>query len=150
MTERGERRSILRQGFILLLIAFLTGFGIVAGGPHAPGWMATHLTLMMTAGFIIMVGLVYDDLKLSPRQRSVLRFAVVADGYWGALAGAFATVFGVPGPVSGHGAQPSGWAAAVFFSVFIPVLTILPFVCTGLVVYGLRGRDEPGAGPSVS
>jgi hypothetical protein len=140
----GERRSILRQGFILLLIAFLMGFGIVGGGPKAAGWMATHLTLMITGGFTIMVGLLWHDLKLSPRLRKLLRFAVVAGGYWGALAGTFATVFNVPGPVSGHGAQPSGWAATLFFSLFIPVLTILPFVFGGLVLYGLRGKDEPG------
>ncbi len=134
------RRSILRQGFVVLLLGFTSGFGIVAGGPRAPAWMATHLTLMITAILIIGVGLVFDDLVLSPRQRSILRFAVVLDGYWGALAGVFATIFRVPGPVSGHGATPAGWTAAVFFGVFIPVLTVLPFLFGGLVLYGLRGE----------
>jgi hypothetical protein len=138
------RRSILRQGFIILLLGLLAGFGIVAGGPKAPSWMATHLTLMLTAVLIVLVGLVYDDLNLSPKQRAMLRFAVVADGYWGGLTGVFATLFSVPGPVSGHGAHPTGWAATVFFSVFIPPLTLLPFLFTGLTLFGLRGtaRDS--------
>jgi hypothetical protein len=51
----------------------------------------------------------------------------------------------VPGPVSGGGAQPEGWAATVFFSVFIPVLTVLPFVFAGLTLYGLRGPSEKPA-----
>jgi hypothetical protein len=142
MTASDERRAVLRQGFIVLLIAFLTGFGIVAGGPMARGFMGTHLTLMITAVFIILIGLVWNDLVLSDRQRKVLRFAVVLDGYWGALSGLFATLTRIPGPATGNGAQPSGWAATVFFSVFIPVLTILPFVFGGLALYGLRNRGS--------
>jgi hypothetical protein len=143
MAESSARRSILRQGFIILLLGLLCGFGIVGGGPHAASWMATHLTLMITAVFIILVGLVWNDLRLSPRQRAVLRFALVFDGYWGGLAGAYATVFSIPGPVSGHGAVPSGLPASIFFTAFIPVITVLPFLFTGLVLYGLRGADEP-------
>ena len=100
---------------------------------------------MVTAVLILLAGLVWDELVLSDRQRKVLRFAVVLDGYWGALAGVFATVMRIPGPVTGHGAQPSGWPASVFFSVFLPVLTILPFVFTGLILYGLRAQASPGA-----
>ena len=85
------------------------------------------------------------DAAVRGRQRKVLRFIAVGDGYWGALAGAFATVFDVPGPVTGAGAQPHGWPAAVFFSVFIPLLTVFPFIFTGLVVYGLRGNDPQRA-----
>jgi hypothetical protein len=136
------RRSILRQGFIVFLLALLAGFGVVAGGPHARGWLATHLTLMLTAVVIVLVGLIWDELVLGPRQRAVLKFAVVLDGYWGAVSGAFATLFEIPGPVSGHGATPSGWPATLFLSVFIPVLTILPFLFTGLVLYGLRGEKR--------
>ncbi|HXI56090.1 MAG TPA: hypothetical protein VNO55_08525 [Polyangia bacterium] len=139
MPNDSVQRSIIRQGFVVLLLAFLTGFGIVAGGPRARGWMATHLTLMLTAVFIVLVGLVWNRLVLSGRQRAVLRFAVVFDGYWSLLSGVFATLFAIPGPATGGGAQPAGWQAAVFFTVFIPVLTILPFVFTGLVLYGLRG-----------
>ena len=145
MANDSAQRAIIRQGFIILLIALLTGFGIVAGGPRARGWMATHLTLMITAVFIILVGLVWSRLVLTPRQRAVLRFAVVLDGYWGLLSGAFATIFSIPGPATGGGAQPTGWPATVFFTVFIPVLTVLPFIFTGLVLYGLRGsgpRDD--------
>jgi hypothetical protein len=69
----------------------------------------------------------------------VLRFAVVFDGYWGLVLGVCATLFAIPGPATGGGAQPGGWQAAVFFALFIPVLTILPFVFTGLVLCGLRG-----------
>jgi hypothetical protein len=137
------RRSILRHGFIVLLIGFATGFGVAAGGPAARGWLGTHLTVMITAVFIILVGLVWNDLVLSERQRAVLRFAVVLDGYWGVAAGVFATLTRIPGPVSGGGAAPSGWPATVFFSLLLPVLTILPFVFVSLVLYGLRGKHVP-------
>jgi hypothetical protein len=147
MSSDPVRRSVLRQGFIVLLIGFFAGFGIVSGGPHARGWLGTHLTVMITAVFMILIGLVWDDLVLSKGQRRVLHFALVLDGYWGFVAGAFATVFAIPGPVSGHGVQPSGWPATVFFGVFLPVLTILPFVFVGLTLYGLRGaptsREDP-------
>ncbi|HVV52580.1 MAG TPA: hypothetical protein VHO06_23130 [Polyangia bacterium] len=134
-------RSVTRQGFIILLLAFVLGFGIIPGGPHARGWMAAHVTTMLTAGFVILIGLTWERLRLSPRQRRILRFTAVGDGYWGVLAGVFATLFDVPGPVTGGGAHPAGWTAAVFFSAFIPVLTVFPFVFCGLVIYGLRGDD---------
>ena len=139
------RRSILRQGFIVLLIGFATGFGVAAGGPMARAWLGTHLTVMITAVFIILVGLVWNDLVLSARQRAVLRFTVVLDGYWGVAAGVFATLTRIPGPVSGGGAQPSGWPATVFFGLFLPVLTLLPFIFVTLVLYGLRGKEPPQA-----
>ena len=71
------RRAILRHGFVVLLLGLLSGFGVAAGGPLARGWLGTHLTLMLTAVFIVLVGLVFEDLVLSPRQRSVLAVAVV-------------------------------------------------------------------------
>src|SRR5437660_1168592 len=37
-------RSLLRQGFMLLFLSFAFGFGIVAGGPRARGWLSVHLT----------------------------------------------------------------------------------------------------------
>jgi hypothetical protein len=142
MSTDSVRRSILRQGFIVLLIGFATGFGVVAGGTTARAWLGTHLTIMLTAVFMILVGLVWNDLVLTDRQRRVLRFAIVLDGYWGIIAGVFATLLSIPGPVSGGGRQPSGWPATVFFTAFIPVLTILPFVFSTLVLYGLRGTER--------
>ena len=56
--------------------------------------------------------------------------------------GAFASLTSVPGPATGGGEQPEGWAATVFFSAFIPVLTILPFVFAGLTIHGLRASAE--------
>jgi hypothetical protein len=140
MTDPGGR-SLIRQGFIVLLLAFVLGFGIIPGGPRARGFMGAHVTAMFTAGFIILIGLCWDRLRLSPRQQKILRFTAVSDGYWGLLAGVFAAVFDIPGPATGGGAQPSGWPAAVFFTVFIPVLTIFPFIFAGLVIHGLRGQE---------
>lgn len=85
----------------------------------------------------------WNDLALSRRQRAVLRFAIVLDGYWGIAAGVFATLTAIPGPVSGGGAVPSGWPASVFFRLFLPVLTLLPFVFASLVLFGLHGKASP-------
>ena len=71
MSSDSVRRSILRQGFIVLLIGFATGFGVVAGGTSARAWLGTHLTIMLTAVFMILVGLVWNDLALSERQRRI-------------------------------------------------------------------------------
>jgi hypothetical protein len=135
-------RSVMRQGFVILFLSFLLGFGVIPGGARARGFMAVHTTAMLTGVIVILIGLSWERLRLSPRQRRVLRFAAVADGYWGILAGVFATAFAVPGPVTGGGAQPHGWTALVFFTVFIPVLTILPFVFAALVIHGLRGDTD--------
>ncbi len=139
-------RSIIRQGFIVLFGAFLLGFGIIPGGPRARGFMSAHITAMIGAALIILVGLVADRLVLTSRQRKVLRFSAILDGYWGLATGLYATIFNIPGPVTGAGAKPAGLAATVFFIAFIPVITILPFIFTGLTIYGLRASPaEPSA-----
>jgi hypothetical protein len=142
MSQDAVSRSLIRHGFIVMLLGFLTGFGIVAGGPHARGWMGTHITLMITALFIVVTGLVWSQLRLSRWAGAVLRFALLFDGYWSAAAGAFGTLWAIQGPATGHGPQASGWPVMVFFTVFIPVLTVLPFIAVGLILYGLRARSE--------
>ena len=71
MTGRAGR-SLLRQGFIFLFLAFALGFGVVAGGPHARAWMSVHVTAMLTAVFAVLIGLCWEKLALSPRQRAIL------------------------------------------------------------------------------
>lgn len=137
---QGTARSIVRHGFVVLLLALLLGFGVAKGGAPARAWMGAHITALIVGALIVLVGLVWDQLSLGARGRAVLRWAAVLDGYLSVVAGAFAALAGIPGPATGGGAQPSGTAGMVFLGGFIPVLTLLPFLFVGLTLYGLRGE----------
>jgi hypothetical protein len=140
--NQSESRSILRHGFVVVLLSLLMGFGIVKGGPQARSWMGAHVTAFILGAIIVLIGFSWDRLALSPRQRAVLRLTAIADGYLSVIAGAFAAIFGVPGPVTGGGAQPQGLTGTLFFVAFIPLLTILPFIFTGLMIFGLRSAPS--------
>lgn len=106
--------------------------------------MGIHVTIMLTAVIAVVIGLAWDRFALGYVQRRVLYWSVVVNGYWGLVGGVIATVYRIPGPVSGGGVQPApGWPASVFFTAFLPVITVLPFVFSGLAIYGLRGKPEP-------
>jgi hypothetical protein len=143
MPARG--RSLIRQGFILLFLALLMGFGVAAGGPSARSWMGGHITALMSGMLAILIGLCWDRLVLSPGQRSVLFWSVVIFGYLGEVAAVYAAALGIPGPATGGGAKPEGPAGMFFLFGFIPILTVLPLTFCGLMLYGLRG-DGRSAG----
>src|SRR5690349_21230253 len=65
-----QRRRLLRHGFIFLFLASWLGIA-TAILPHPRAWMTAHLTALLTCPILVVIGLAWRELRLTPRQRSI-------------------------------------------------------------------------------
>jgi len=140
------RRSIVRHAFVILTVAFLLGLAAgVTGGNHHPNarlWLASHLTGILVAVMIAVVGLAWNELALGERARKVLFFVTVPMNYYALVVlGIFAPAMGVPQPIAAPGLPPvASWVQGIMVFSLI-VVTISSLLMSILVVLGLRVRE---------
>jgi hypothetical protein len=135
------RRSILRHAFIILTAAFLLGLiaGANAQTPRGRLWMGSHLTGILVALMVAVVGLTWDDLRLGARASQVLWFVAVPVNYFlMATLGFFAPALGIPQPIATPALPaPAAWLTGAMATCLV-IATISSLTLSGLVVYGLR------------
>jgi hypothetical protein len=145
------RRTILRHAFVILTVAFLLGLAAgVAGGsrhPHARLWLASHVTALLVAVMIAVIGLAWSELELGERARKVLYFVTVPMNYYALVVlGVLAPALGVPQAIAAPGLPPApSWMQGLMgFSLI--VVTASSLLMSSLLVFGLRG---PVAGAKI-
>jgi (hydroxyamino)benzene mutase len=132
------KRRLLWHGMFLFLLGLLTGF--VEQKFHNPRMgLAAHLEGVMNGTFLVALGAVWTEVRLSPRPK--------AAAYWSALYGTYANwavttlaaIFGTaamsPITGAGHSAQP--WQEGVVTLGFMSVGIVI-VACSILVLSGLR------------
>jgi hypothetical protein len=133
-----QRRSLLRLGATLLLIAAAMGLAaaLPLANPHR--WMTAHVTAIMLGTLIMVEGLVWNDLHLSPSQRRWMMRLVYLSVWSGVALGVATALLDIPGPATSPGLQPSGLQAPVLFSLLAIIVptTVASWV---LLWLGLRG-----------
>jgi hypothetical protein len=137
-----QRRRLLRHGFIFLFVGVCLGIA-TAVLPHPRAWRAAHLTALLTCLILVAIGLVWGELRLTGRQRSIGLITGFTSAYLGLAANIFSAIVDLPGPASHPGVAPPMPQAAVFFTLLAIVVptTLISF---GLVMYGMRGESEIG------
>jgi hypothetical protein len=137
-----QRRRLLRHGFIFLFVGVCLGIA-TAVLPHPRAWRAAHLTALLTCLILVAIGLVWRELRLTGRQRSIGLITGFTSAYLGLAANIFSAIVDLPGPASHPGIAPPMPQAAVFFTLLAIVVptTLISF---GLVMYGMRGESEIG------
>jgi hydroxylaminobenzene mutase len=137
------KRRLLWHGMFLFLLGLLTGFVEQKFNNPRMG-LAAHLEGVMNGTFLIALGAVWAEVKLS------LRLKVAA--FWSALYGTYANwavttlaaIFGTaalsPITGAGHSAQP--WQEGIVTFGFMSVgITIIVFSI--VVLWGLRRTTTP-------
>jgi hypothetical protein len=139
------RRSILRHAFVILTVAFLLGLtaGASAGGPRGRLWMGSHLTGILVALMVAVVGLTWDSLRLGARAGRLLWFVTVPVNYFLlATLGILAPLLRVPQPIATPALPaPPGWLAGAMGACLL-IATVSSLTLSGLVVYGLRDGER--------
>jgi hypothetical protein len=135
-----QRRRLLRHGFVFLFVAVWLGIA-TATLPHPRAWLAAHLTAFFTCLILVAIGLVWRELRLTERQRSIGLAAGFTSAYLGLAGNIFGAIVDLPGPASQPGVPPPMPQAAVFFTLLAIILpaTLIAF---GLVLYGMRGEPD--------
>lgn len=134
-------RDMIRHGFILILIALVSGLFIPAMRIPRLG-LSAHTIGLLGGVLLIGVGAVWQQFGLSPRQRRVLHWSWLGSSYlnWlGCLVGAVVGA-GRMTPVASAGAVASPAAEAVV-GVLLAGVAVTSFVAAGLSVWGLRSRE---------
>lgn len=133
-----QRRRFLRHGFTFLFLAVWLGIA-TATLPHPRAWLAAHLTAFFTCLILVTIGLVWRELRLTDRQRSIAQVAGFMSAYLGLAGNIFIAIVDLPGPASHPGVTPPMPEAAVFFTL-LAVIVPATLIAFGLVMYGMRGE----------
>lgn len=138
-------RSIIRHGFILILIALVTGLLLHAMQIPRLG-LSAHTIGILSGVLLIGIGAIWSVFKLSARQFFIMYWGWVYSSYanWlGCLVGAF-TGAGQMTPLASSGAQAST-AAESAVAVLLISVAITSLVAVTLSIWGLRGHSASGA-----
>lgn len=136
-----QRRRLLRHGFVFLFLGAWLGIA-TATLPHPRAWLAAHLTAFLTSLVLVAIGLVWRELRLTERQRSIGLLTGLASAYLGLTANIFSAIVDLPGPASQPGVAPPMPQAAVFFTI-LAIVVPSTLVAFGLVMHGMRGEPDP-------
>jgi hypothetical protein len=142
-----QRRLFLRHGFIFLFVAACLGIA-TATLPHPRAWMAAHVTALLTGLILAAIGLVWRELHLTDRQRTVGVVTGFTSAYLGLTANIFVAFVDLPGPASHPGVPAPMPEAAIFFTL-LSIVVPTTLVAFGLAMYGMRGGigDADGRHP---
>jgi hypothetical protein len=135
-----QRRRLLRHGFVFLFLAIWLGIA-TAILPHPRAWLAAHLTAFFTCLILVAIGLVWRELRLTERQRSVGFVTGFMAAYLGLTGNIFNAIVDLPGPASQPGV-PLPVPQAAFFFTLLAIILPSALVSFGLVMYGMRGEPE--------
>ena len=138
MTLETERRSLIRHGFLFIVIAFFLGLGIVAL-PNPGRWLAAHLTALLTGPLLIVSGLAWRELRLTDGQRRLGYRCALISAYGGLVGNLYGAISNLPGPASNPGVAATATQNAIFLPILAIVVTTL-FIAFGLALYGMRGE----------
>jgi (hydroxyamino)benzene mutase len=117
-------------------------FGNTTGNFNMAMGLAAHLEGVMNGIFLVAVGAVWAEVRLSPRLKAV--------AFWSALYGTYANwtttllaaIFGTAAmsPITGAGHSAQSWQESVVTFGFMTVGSVI-VACSVLILWGLR-RDK--------
>jgi hypothetical protein len=122
---------------LFLFLALVIGLAIIAL-PHPSRWLAAHLTAFLTGLILVVIGLAWNELRLTQGQRTLAYTTGLVAAYAGLAGNAFGAITDLPGPASNPGVAPPMPQAAVFYAILAVIVPSL-FVSFGLLLYGMRG-----------
>lgn len=133
-------RALMTAGAVLIVLGLLTGLA-VAAMPFPRLALSSHLEAMMNGLVLMVLGLAWGHLRLSPRLSAV--------AFWAALYGAFANWVGTG--LSGFwggsrflpiasGGQTAAPGPALLIDALLVTLAVADILALALVAFGLGRR----------
>ena len=135
-------RKLLSLGFILVFISFLTGAIIpIFKNPHLA--VSAHLNAIIGGIILIILGIIFDKLNLTATARKIMTWSWIYAVYMNWLATLLGAIWGTSKltPVAGAGFSGSE-IQETMVSILLISLVLASFIGCGIVIFGLRGRDE--------
>jgi hydroxylaminobenzene mutase len=131
-------RRLMWHGMLLFLLGLLTGFLEPRFANMRMG-LAAHLEGVMNGIFLVGLGAIWNEVRLSPRMKSIAFWIALFGAYGNWFTTTMAAVFGTAAlsPITGtpHGAEP--WQEKVVTAGFMAVGVAI-VACAVVVLCGLR------------
>lgn len=139
----GTNRRLMWHGMFLFLLGLVTGFAEQHFANIRMG-LAAHLEGVMNGTFLVALGAVWTEVRLSPPTKSIAYWTALYGAYanWlvTMLAAAFGTAALSPITAAGHSGQP--WQESLVTAGFLSVgITII--ASSLLILWGLRAKAAP-------
>jgi hydroxylaminobenzene mutase len=135
-------RSIIRHGFILILIALVSGL-FVPAMPIPRLGLSAHTIGILSGVLLIAIGAIWQQFSLPPTQTKVMYWSWLYSSYinWlGCLVGAVLGA-GKATPLASAGAVGSEVAEAAV-AILLGTVAMASFVAVGLSLWGLRSSES--------
>jgi hydroxylaminobenzene mutase len=143
-----RKRQLLRHGIFLFLLGLLTGLAVQALKNPRMG-LSAHLEGLMNGTFLAVLGLLWSELRLSPRAGRAVLWLALYGAYANWASTLLAAAFGTSGmtPIAGAGHVGARWQElAVDFGLVSLSLAII--ACCVIVLVGLRGAEAAHERPA--
>jgi (hydroxyamino)benzene mutase len=138
MSMRDAKRRLLWHGMFLFLLGLLTGL-VEAKFTNVRMGLAAHLEGVMNGIFLLALGSIFVELRLSPRASAAAFWTALVGTYGNWATTTLAAVLGTaalsPITGAGHGALPwqEGLVTAGFAFIGVAIIA-----CSVIVLWGLR------------
>jgi hydroxylaminobenzene mutase len=133
-----SKRRLIWHGMFLFLLGLLTGFVELRFNNPRMG-LAAHLEGVMNGTFLVALGAVWTEVRLSTRLKVTTYWSVLYGTYanWAVtiLAAIFGTAALSPISAAGHSAQPWKEAAVTFGFMSVGLVIVASSI---LILWGLR------------
>ena len=148
MTE-GNNRRLMFHGMCLFLLGLLTGFAEQHFANVRMG-LAAHLEGIMNGTFLVALGAIWSNVRLSPLKAAVAFWTVLYGTYFNWLMTMLAAIFGTVAlsPITGAAHAGLPWQESLVTGGFMSV-GIAIVLASALVLWGLRKehRDNLSGSP---
>jgi (hydroxyamino)benzene mutase len=137
---KGTNRGLMWHGMCLFLIGLLTGFAEQRFANVRMG-LAAHLEGVMNGTFLVALGAVWTEVRLSPSTKAIAYWTALYGTYANWLVTTLAAAFGTAAlsPITGASHSGQSWQESLVTIGFLSVgVTIV--ASSVLVLWGLRAR----------
>jgi hydroxylaminobenzene mutase len=138
-------RTIIKHGFILILLALVSGLFVPA--MHIPRLgLSAHTIGILSGTLLIAIGAIWKEFFLSARQLQIMFGSWLYSSYVNLLGCVIGAVFGAgkTTPVASAGAVGPAFAEALV-AILLASVGLVSFVAVGLSIWGLRKREASAA-----
>jgi len=133
-------RRLMWHGMFLFLIGLLTGFAEQHFANERMG-LAAHLEGVMNGTFLVALGAIWNEVRLSSRSRAIAYWVALCGTYGNWLVTTLAAIFGTAAlsPITGAGHSGLPWQETLVTVGFMIVAVTI--IATAIfVLWGLRTR----------